>query len=104
MQDRQPAMMKRLLERLLAARARRDREERFSEAWHAADAEMHEIERAIFRVPADHPSADAVASVGGAPTPIHGRARPRADRRADDRRAVDDDLRARRRFEAEQVG
>jgi hypothetical protein len=53
MHDREPKEMKRLLERLLAARARRDREERFSEAWRAADAEMHAIERAIFRVPVD---------------------------------------------------
>ncbi|MFL5679782.1 MAG: hypothetical protein ACJ77B_04205 [Chloroflexota bacterium] len=51
MQDREPAMMKRLLDRLLAARTRREREERFSDAWRAADAEMHAIERAIFRVP-----------------------------------------------------
>jgi hypothetical protein len=51
MHEREPATMKRLLDRLLAARARREREERFSDAWRAADAEMHAIERAIFRVP-----------------------------------------------------
>ena len=53
MGERQPATLKRLLDRLLATRARRDREERFSEPWHAADAELHAIERAIFRVPVD---------------------------------------------------
>jgi hypothetical protein len=58
MQDREPAMMKRLLDRLLAARARREREERFSDAWRAADAEMHAIERAIFRVPLGAAAAD----------------------------------------------
>jgi hypothetical protein len=44
-----------LLDRLLAARARRDREERFSEPWRAADHDMHELETAIFRVPFDPP-------------------------------------------------
>jgi hypothetical protein len=58
MQDREPVIMKTLLDRLLAARARRDGEERFSEAWQAADAEMHAIERAIFRVPLDTSAAD----------------------------------------------
>jgi hypothetical protein len=51
MEDRQRTMMKRLLDRLLATRARRDREERDSPPWRAADTELHEIERAIFRVP-----------------------------------------------------
>ncbi|HKG57416.1 MAG TPA: hypothetical protein VKA85_09215 [Candidatus Limnocylindrales bacterium] len=58
MQDREPTTMKRLLDRLLEARARREREERFSDAWRAADAEMHAIERAIFRVPLDPAAAD----------------------------------------------
>lgn len=53
MHEREPTIMKRLLERLMAARARRDREERFSDPWRAADAEMHAIERAIFRVPVE---------------------------------------------------
>jgi hypothetical protein len=53
MHDRERKVMQRLLERLRAARSRRDREERFSEPWRAADAEMHVIERAIFRMPLD---------------------------------------------------
>lgn len=55
MEDRQRTMMKRLLDRLLATRARRDREERDSSPWRAADTELHEIERAIFRVPLEEP-------------------------------------------------
>jgi hypothetical protein len=51
MEDRQRTMMRRLLDRLLATRARRDREERLSAPWRAADEELHEIEKAIFRVP-----------------------------------------------------
>ncbi|HEV8490205.1 MAG TPA: hypothetical protein VGQ58_10500 [Candidatus Limnocylindrales bacterium] len=51
MDDRQRGMMKRLLDRLLATRARRDREARHSPPWQAADEELHEIEHAIFRVP-----------------------------------------------------
>lgn len=49
MHDAEPTRIKRLLERLLAVRARRDAEVRWSERWHALDAEMHEIERAVFR-------------------------------------------------------
>jgi hypothetical protein len=49
----EPTIIKRLLARLLATRARRDREERHTEPWNAADAELHAIERAIFRLPAD---------------------------------------------------
>jgi hypothetical protein len=73
MHDREPNEIKRLLERLLAARARRDREERFSEPWRAADAEMHAIERAIFRVPVDAPAEERGAPAGGRsePTPFH---------------------------------
>jgi hypothetical protein len=62
MPEREPTRIKRLLDRLLAARARRDREIRLSDAWRAADAEMHQIERAIFRAPL----ADAVERAGGA--------------------------------------
>jgi hypothetical protein len=51
MSDREPNTIKQLRDALLEARGRRDREERFSEPWHAADAEMHAIERAIFRLP-----------------------------------------------------
>ncbi|HEY7589495.1 MAG TPA: hypothetical protein VH723_00745 [Candidatus Limnocylindrales bacterium] len=58
-------MTRRLLERLLTTRARRDREERFSESWHAADAELHDIERAIFRVPLDVTEAARRADRGG---------------------------------------
>lgn len=53
MEDRQKTMMGRLLDRLLMTRARRDREERESPSWRAADKELHEIERAIFRLPLD---------------------------------------------------
>jgi hypothetical protein len=49
--DRDQTIMKRLLDRLLATRARRDREVRYSDSWRAADDELHAIERAIFRVP-----------------------------------------------------
>lgn len=63
MDDRQRTLMKRLLDRLLATRARRDREERLSAPWKAADTELHEIEKAIFRVPLDEPS---LADRGGA--------------------------------------
>ena len=44
-------MIRTLLDRLLAARARRDREVRFSDPWRAADHDMHELEAAIFRIP-----------------------------------------------------
>jgi hypothetical protein len=47
----EPATIRTLLDRLLAARARRDREVRFSEPWRVADLDMHELETAIFRVP-----------------------------------------------------
>jgi hypothetical protein len=56
MNERQGTMMRRLLNRLLATRARRDREEWHSEPWQAADTELHEIEKAIFRVPLEEPS------------------------------------------------
>jgi hypothetical protein len=51
MRQREPTLLKRLLDRLLVTRARRDREARFTDAWQAADIELHEIERAIFRTP-----------------------------------------------------
>jgi len=44
-----------LLDRLLAARARRDREVRFSDSWRAADSAMRELEVAIFRLPLERP-------------------------------------------------
>jgi hypothetical protein len=55
MRDVKPATIRRLLDRLLAARARRDREVRFSDPWRAADTDMHELEAAIFRVPLESP-------------------------------------------------
>ena len=55
MDDRQGTIMRRLIDRLLATRARRDRELRLSEPWRAADLELHEIERAIFRFPFEEP-------------------------------------------------
>jgi hypothetical protein len=48
-------MIRTLLDRLLAARARRDREVRFSDPWRAADHDMHELEAAIFRIPLERP-------------------------------------------------
>jgi hypothetical protein len=68
MDNRESKKIRGLLERLLAARARRDREVRFSEAWTAADTDMHAIERAIFRVSADDDDDDR-------PTPIHAHGR-----------------------------
>jgi hypothetical protein len=53
-----PGMIRTLLDRLLAARARRDREQRFSERWRIADTEMHDIESAIFRVPLEPRDAE----------------------------------------------
>jgi hypothetical protein len=55
MRDGDPATIRALLDRLLAARARRDGEARFSDAWRTADTEMHEIESAIFRMPPEPP-------------------------------------------------
>jgi len=55
MGDGDQATIRRLLDRLLAARARRDREERFSDRWRAADTDMHELEVAIFRLPLEPP-------------------------------------------------
>jgi hypothetical protein len=64
MEDRQGTLMKRLLDRLLATRARRDREERDSAPWRAADTELHEIERAIFRVPTNEQAHGPASSRG----------------------------------------
>ena len=61
MHELEPKRIKRLLDRLLLTRARRDREERFSDSWRAADAEMHEIERAIFRAPLNDASPSSSA-------------------------------------------
>ncbi len=87
MHDREPTIMNRLLERLLAARARRDHEERFSDAWQAADLEMHAIERAIFRVPVESPHAleRPAGSEAPAPTWIHEHGRHDAARGSSDR-------------------
>jgi hypothetical protein len=62
MDDRQRTMMKRLLDRLLATRARRDREVRLSAPWKAADTELHEIEKAIFRVPLEEQAPTSAAA------------------------------------------
>ena len=78
MHDREPTIIKRLLERLLATRARRDREPRYSDAWHAAYTEMHAIERAIFRVPVDvsDDGLDRAPREVREPTLIHAHDRP----------------------------
>ena len=55
MTEREPTLLRRLLDRLLSTRARRDREVRYSDAWQTADTELREIEREIFRAP---PSGD----------------------------------------------
>jgi hypothetical protein len=64
------ATIRRLLDRLLAARARRDGEVRFSDRWRAADTDMHELEAAIFRVPLEPPRQIAKRS----PRPLARRA------------------------------
>lgn len=87
---REPTLIKRLLDRLLATRDRRDREIRFSEAWQAADAEMHSIERAIFRVSSDEeevPPAWPGPSAPPAPTAIHARDQRAFDRSHESERA-----------------
>jgi len=56
--DLEPARIKRLLDRLLAARERRDAERRWSDRWLELDAEMHAIERAVFRMPLADESGD----------------------------------------------
>jgi hypothetical protein len=67
MDEREPTRLKRLLDRFLAARARRDREVRLSDPWRAAEAELHAIERTIFRPPVE--PAEAVAATSG-PSPL----------------------------------
>ncbi len=56
--DLEPARIRRLLDRLLVARERRDAERRWSDRWLALDAEMHAIERDVFRVPVEEDSGD----------------------------------------------
>jgi hypothetical protein len=63
MPERDQTMLRRLLDRLLATRARRDREVRFSDSWQAADDELHAIEHAIFRGPLDPPREEANGSM-----------------------------------------
>jgi hypothetical protein len=70
-------LLKRLLDRLLATRARRDREVRFSDSWRAADDELHAIERAIFRAPLDPPREDAAGSMRPFPGQAEREARAR---------------------------
>jgi hypothetical protein len=65
MYEREPKMIRHLLDCLFEARARRDREERFSDRWLEADAEMHAIERSIFRVPAEADLDDPSPAEGG---------------------------------------
>jgi hypothetical protein len=72
MTDREPTIIRRLLDRLLAARARRDREERFSEPWQAADTELRTIERAIFALPVERPPS-RLTQTGSLDRPRHGR-------------------------------
>jgi hypothetical protein len=69
MDDRQRSTMRRLLDRLLATRARRDREERLSPPWQAADEELHKIEHAIFRVPLDEDASGPGSRERARPTP-----------------------------------
>ena len=68
MANGEPATIRRLLDRLLAARARRDREVRFSDPWRAADHDMHELEAAIFRVPLAPPRRMRTGPAGGRAT------------------------------------
>jgi hypothetical protein len=68
----EPATIRTLLDRLLAARARRDREVRFSAPWRAADNVMRELEVAIFRLPLERPRRITNG-------PLRGRATVRAD-------------------------
>jgi hypothetical protein len=44
------ARIKRLIDRLLATRDQRDAEPRWSERWRALDDDLHQIERAVFRL------------------------------------------------------
>ena len=74
MRERDHTMLRRLLDRLLATRARRDREVRFSDSWRAADDELHAIERAIFRAPLEPSIEDADGSM----RPFRGQAQRQA--------------------------
>jgi hypothetical protein len=69
MNDGQRSTMKRLLDRLLATRARRDREQRHSPPWHAADEELHKIEHAIFRVPLEEEAPNSGTRDRSRPAP-----------------------------------
>jgi hypothetical protein len=56
--DTVPMRIKRLLDRLLAVRARRDAEPRWSDRWHQLDGELHAIERAVFRAHVEDDASD----------------------------------------------
>ena len=58
MHEMEPARIKRLLDRLLTARARRDAEPRWSERWRELDAELHAIERSVFHTPVEDDDGD----------------------------------------------
>ena len=58
MHELEPLRIKRLLDRMLTARARRDAEPRWSARWHELDAELHRIERAVFHAPIEDDDAD----------------------------------------------
>ena len=68
MPERDDTTLKRLLDRLLATRARRDREVRYTDSWRAADDDLHAIERAIFDAPPD-PRLAEVDTSGMRPAP-----------------------------------
>ncbi len=75
MTTRESTLMEHLLRRLHAARARRDREVRFSDEWHAADSELQAIERAIFRAPIEADGAAGARPSSAAWPPLHARER-----------------------------
>ena len=56
--------IKQLLDRLLAVRARRDAEPRWSDRWRALDAELHRIERAVFRAPIEDDATNRLEPAG----------------------------------------
>jgi hypothetical protein len=56
--DAEPMRIRRLLDRLLAVRARRDAEPRWSDRWRQFDAELHAVEREVFRAPVDDDAPD----------------------------------------------
>ena len=85
MTDRDPTLLKRLLDRLLVTRARRDREARFTDAWQAADSDLHEIERAIFRTPIEDGERTGSGHLGRPRSPGTARARAYVSRGAGSR-------------------